>query len=191
MGARGITSQALFDAIHSKAVAYYETVSIDVGAGYYITNAPVDITVDNQLYRSFGQLISFDAVEENVDLEIAELTLSISAIAAYDNDNNSFAQTILASEYVDKTVQIKRVYFDMHNDVVGSVEIFKGRIDKGSIATDISGTSSVEISVSSHWVDFSRANGRFTNSNSQQNLFSNDVGFDYAVEVQKEIEWKE
>ena len=69
--------------------------------------------------------------------------------------------------------------------------MFEGTIqDVAIVATKES--CSVEITTASHWVDFDRQNGRFTNENSQKSIsaFSADDGLQFSRDVQKEIEWK-
>jgi hypothetical protein len=51
-------------------------------------------------------------------------------------------------------------------------------------------TATVVVETASHWGDFDRENGRFTNENSQKAIFSGDEGFQFARDIQKEIEWK-
>ena len=69
--------------------------------------------------------------------------------------------------------------------------LFEGRISNAAITYDIEGVSSVLLQAASHWVDFTRRSGRFTNDNSQQYHFENDVGFEYSKLVFKDVKWQE
>ncbi len=72
------------------------------------------------------------------------------------------------------------------------VVLYKGYINNMNAALSESGDSTTaSISTASHWTDFDRVSTRFTNSNSQQNIHSDDEGFSYAKEVQKEVVWRE
>ena len=50
-------------------------------------------------------------------------------------------------------------------------------------------TSTVNLSVVSHWADFEKKSGRQTNNNSQQRFFSTDVGMDFASQTVLDIKW--
>lgn len=199
MSNRGITGAELLAEVGKHSVEYYECVEIQVGSGYYITNAPRDLTVDAQPYRALGQLLDFGDVEENITFEVAQLEVRVSALPAYDDNDASWTNRILNEEYQNRPVVISRVYIDANGDTVGSFEIYKGYINTVGIKHAPTGESSVSIDTSSHWIDFERTNGRFTNSTSQQHsgdlnaglqYFENDLGFEFAKRVQKDIEWK-
>ena len=68
--------------------------------------------------------------------------------------------------------------------------VFDGRIDKPTIKHDIeSETANASMTASSHWTDFSRKAGRYTNDASQQTHFGGDDCFQYAIDFEKEIKW--
>ena len=50
-------------------------------------------------------------------------------------------------------------------------------------------TSSLTLSIVSHWADFNKKNGRKTNNTSQQRFFSTDVGMDFASQTVQDIKW--
>ena len=66
--------------------------------------------------------------------------------------------------------------------------LYKGKIESFTIQeTDT--TSSVNLSIVSHWADFEKKNGRKTNNTSQQRFFSGDVGMDFASQTVQDIKW--
>jgi hypothetical protein len=68
--------------------------------------------------------------------------------------------------------------------------VFEGRIDQPTISEEwTSGKSTVSISATNSWVDFSRNTGRHGNNAEQQIYFPNDVGFEFASEIVKDITW--
>jgi hypothetical protein len=192
MANRGIADPNIIAAIGQSTTTYYECVDFAVGPGYYVTNAPRDMYVNSTTYHAFGQFLGFGAIEENAVFDINKITLSVSAIAAYDNNGDKFAQVLLNSNYIDKPVNVWRVYFDSANQQIGSIKLFEGLINGAGIKVSVSGESAVSVEVSNHWVDFKRSNGLYTNVNSHQSraYASTDLGFEYAKEVQKEITWK-
>lgn len=199
MSNRGITGATLLAEVGKHSVEYYECVDIQVGNGYYITNAPRNITIGGQEYIALGQLLDFGDVEENVTFEVSQLELRVSALPAYDDNDESWTLRILSETYQNREVVISRAYFDADANHVGSFEIYKGYIDGVGVKHTPTGESAVSIDTSSHWVDFERTNGRFTNTQSQQHakdlnpgldFYENDEGFSFASKVQKDIEWK-
>lgn len=193
MANRGITGTLLTE-VQKKAVTYVDMVFIDVNGGYYVTTHNNPITYQSNVYQSFGQLLSFDTIEENINFEIPNIKITISGIPAHDNSNQTnFATTVIGADYTDKDVKIYRKYFNADGSEItqdeGVIQIFEGTIQDASIAANKE-TCVVELTTASHWVDFDRQNGRFTNENSQKDAFSGDEGMQYARDVQKEIEWK-
>lgn len=188
MALRNITDSNLLATIDSKIATYYELVHLDVGAGYYLTNGPYDIEYGGNTYRAFGQLLGIDTVEDNIQFEIATLRVTVSGISAYE-DGSSPIVDFLDLEYANRPVYLYRTYY---NDTAyaGTIEIYRGYINGASIAYSRTDSTTVQVDVASHWTDFARSTGRFTNNSSQQYHFPGDLGFEYCSEVQKEIEWK-
>lgn len=204
MANRGITSQALLDAINDQVVTFYEmfeitTVQNGSDVVYRLTNAPQDITYDSNTYKAFGQYIGAGAVEENANQDIPQIKIQISGIAPYESGaigestDTSFMQTILAdtTTYIDQPVKMFRAFYGLNNAQIGSFLLFEGQTVSASIEYDNQGISAVNMTVSSHWVNFQRYTGRFTNTNSQQSFFPNDTGLDKAERVQKDIIWQQ
>lgn len=200
MASRGITG-ALLTEIGKHSVEYYECLNITVGSGYFITNAPRDITIPGHIssYKAVGQMLDFGDIEENVTFEVTGLEIRLSALPAYDDAGASWANRVLTETYQNRPVYMFRVYLDANGDYVGHFLIYEGFIDNVSIVFSPSGESAVSIETSSHWVDFQRTNGIYTNLNSHQSRaqinpslasMATDLGFVYAAEVQKDLEWK-
>ena len=202
MSNRGITNPALLAEIASKTVQYYELVAIetvqnDVTKWYYISNAPRDLVYGGNTYKSFGALLGFDTVEENSNFEIPTLKLQISGIAPIDSTSgDSFLKIMLlpSTQYIDRSVVIHRVFLQQDQYIAGSdtgFELYRGFITNAQAQHDNLGVTTVALTTSSHWTNFDRATGRRTCTASQSVLYPADLGFEYCVEVQKEIEWKE
>ena len=65
---------------------------------------------------------------------------------------------------------------------------FFGTIDEYNIKDDTN-TASLVLSVTSHWGNFSKVNGRTTTDNSQQKVFSGDKGMEFSALTVKDIKW--
>jgi hypothetical protein len=125
------------------------------------------------------------------------MAINISGIQPYEanavNPNESFMQTIIkdSTVYVDQPVKVYRSFYGLDNLQIGAFLLFEGQIVSAAIEYDVESTATVELKVSSHWVNFQRYTGRFTNTNSQQTYYSGDTGFDRANRVQKDIIWQQ
>ena len=201
MADRGITG-ALLTAIGKQVVVYYElfevtTIQSGSTVVYYLTNAPQDVQSNGNTYRAFGQFIGMGSVNENATQEIAQIAINISGIQPYEanavNPSESFMETIIKDTtiYIDQPVKIYRSFYGLNNLEIGSFLLFEGQTVSAAIEYDSENTAAVELKVSSHWVNFQRYTGRFTNTNSQQVYYSGDTGFDRAVRVQKDIIWQQ
>lgn len=178
----------LSQAQQAKAVEYFEIVHLDVGDGYRLTNAPRDIVYNSNTYTSFGILLNFDAIEENSNLEIPSLDITISGIAP-NQSGNSTLQDLIGENYANKTVTIDRQYF-LDGALQGTVNVYKGYITGADLLQSADNISNVTVKTASHWHDFARQNARRTNSNSQKAVYASDEGFAFSTEVQKSITWK-
>ena len=66
--------------------------------------------------------------------------------------------------------------------------LFYGTIDEYKI-TDDTNTARLNLTVTSHWANFSKTNGRTTTDNSQQRFFSGDKGMEYSALTVRDIKW--
>jgi hypothetical protein len=182
-------SSGLIATTSKHTVQYYELVYIGVNGGYYITNAPFDIYYEGNMYLMAGALLSVDNIIEDIGFEIQKLSIGVSGLAYLNDDSLPFMQEILGVDYIDKDVTISRAYYT--NDVYqGGLEVYKGFIDSAAVTDGIGNGGAVSITTSSHWSNFARVTGRYTNLSSQQSYFPSDMGFEFSKEIQKSIEWK-
>ena len=195
---RGITNQALLDALDEKIVVYYETVEITlelngVDTIYRLTNSPREFTIGSTTYSSFGQLLEFDNIKESAVFEITDMSITLSGLDPYEpNTGDPLLEVLLrdTTKYIDRPVQVNRAYFTTAGAYIDSIELFRGFIKTaGAYHNDLE-TTTVSIDATSHFVDFQRRSGRRTNENNQKFYFSGDEGMQYAIEVIKDIEWK-
>ena len=195
---RGITNQALLDALDEKVVVYYETVDITltlngVDTIYRLTNSPRELTVGSDTYSSFGQLLEFDNIRESAVFEVTDMSITLSGLEPHEpNTGDALLEVFLrdTTKYVDRPVQVNRAYFTQSGVYIDSIELFRGYIKTASLYHHDHETTTVSVDCSSHFVDFYRRNGRRTNDNNQKFHFANDEGMAYAIETIKDIEWK-
>lgn len=179
--------------IEREVIEYYDCVAINIDAthNYYYTQAPYNLTLtDTNEYKAAGGLLKISEYVDNTNFSIEKLSLSLAGIVDMQG-TKSVLETIQELEYIDKPVTIYRAFME-DNAVAHEVTLFKGFINGITATFDNQGdTTQAAVDISSHWTDFDRVSTRYTNSKSQQEFFPADNGFDFAVDVQKEVVWKE
>lgn len=195
------------DVIASNSIEYYDCVAINIDAthNYYLTQAPFDLTLsDGNKYIAAGGLLQITDFIDNANFTIEKLDIQLAGIVSLPT-GETVLKTIQELDYMDKPVIIYRAFIDpdyttgnaprlvMRDSVTNSEPVlYKGFITNIAAALSESGDStSAAIQTSSHWLDFDRVSSRYTNTNSQENIHTGDVGMEYAKEIQKEIRWVE
>jgi len=159
-------------------------LKIDLSTPLYLTENPFNITYDGNTYQTSASLVSVGSVTESTDLKVGEINITFSGV------DTSVLQTILSQNLINRQVQTwKVVVNDETGAIIGDpIPSFTGYIT--SFRLDESPPeSSVSVNAASHWADFNKKNGRFTNNNSQQNIFSGDLGMQYAANTIKDLKW--
>jgi len=151
----------------------------------YMTDAYKAITFGGNEYIAVGHFMGFSDIEEAAEVMVSSVTLSLSGI------DQVWLSNVLNKDYIDRTVKIYTAFLDdAQTLVIDPVLIFEGRMDSPTISENPDdGRSSVSISATNAWVDFSRKTGRHTNHEEQQIHFSGDNGFEFASEIVKDIIW--
>ena len=151
----------------------------------YMTDAFKDITYNSNNYIAVGHFMGFSDIEEAAEVIVSSVTLSLSGV------DQVWISRVLNKAYIDRTVKIYTAFLDDAQAlIVDPVLIFEGRMDTPAIQEDPeSGKSSVSVSATNSWVDFSRKTGRHTNHEEQQIHFAGDKGFEFASEIVKDITW--
>lgn len=159
-------------------------IKINIGSGaLYLTDYGVSLTdVDAQVYPDSANVIEVGNASETGALKINSLTLTLTGA------NQAFIAAFLQNAYIDKQVIIKRAIVDANDNVTDSFVFFDGRIVTYSIE-DTERDSVINIDIASHWADFEKLKNRRTNLNSQQVYFPDDLGFEYASAVVKDLRW--
>lgn len=184
--ARGYNSTAKAESLKSfNSIATLVEVLVDPSNPTYLTDFARNISHDSKTFQSAQGVLSISSLTENSSNGIESVSLSLSAIP------DDFVSMFLDYAYIDRPVKIHKLFLDDAGAALGnSVLIFDGRIDKPVIKHDFEGrTATIGISASSHWVDFSRKSGRFTNEANQKVYFSGDDCFKFAIDYEKEIVW--
>lgn len=197
----------LAEIVERKTIEYYDCVAIDIDANhtYLMTQAPFDLDLThNTVYPAYatfkaaGGLLGISEITENAVFSIDKINITVAGIVPLNPGDDPIMVEAQTLEYIDKPVTIYRAF--LRNDdtkpfgslIEYQITAFKGYIDAMAVTQNSSGdTTQVNIDISSHWTDFNRVTTRYTNNTSQKEYFPSDAGFEYSVEIQKEITWRE
>ena len=150
-----------------------------------MTDAFKDISYNSNTYTAVGHFMGFSDIEEAAEVIVSSVTLSLGGI------DQVWVSRVLNKAYIDRTVKVYTAFLDDALAlVVDPVLIFEGRMDTPTIQENPdAGTSSVSVTATNAWVDFSRTTGRHTNHEEQQVHFAGDKGFEFASEIVSDIKW--
>lgn len=179
---RGI-GQSVITELAKDAFEMAHIITIDFSNKVYLTNHAHDISYGSNTYSASAHILQISDANEVTGPNASTFTLNLSGV------QQSFISILLSENYVDREVVVDMVVLDSSGSVIGQpINIHNGRIDGFSIKDDNS-TSQINLSVASHWADFSKQSGRRTNHASQQIHFAGDQGFEFAASTVKDIKW--
>lgn len=155
------------------------------GVNTYLTDAPVDMSYGGNTYTSLGQLLGMTDIQEEEDLKIESIDITLSAI---DTD---IVKLFLDYDYIDRRVLVHRAVTGADYAIIGTpILVFDGRLDQPRLAEDYEARkATLAVSASSHWSDFESIGGRHTNNTEHQILYPGDDFFAPGAETQKDVKW--
>jgi len=150
----------------------------------YLTDYMMDIDYGSNTYESSEYLLGFSDINESSTIRVGSMSIELSSVG------QAFTSIFLTYPYVGKQVIIRRAIMNStSNAIIGDpVIIYDGRIESFSM-NEGNSNSTISIGVASHWSDFEKQAGRYTNTNSQSLFFSGDKGFDFAANSVKDLKW--
>ncbi len=170
-------------ALESGAFRMCHLLQIDFTQSLFITDSDYPVNYDGETYLPAGHLLRISNTSETQDLRVGSMSIELSGV------NQQYVAILLNQNYINRKVQIYLAVLDTAGAVTGdAIKTYEGIIESFSL-NDRDTSSSISLKVSSHWADFERKSGRFTNNNSQQYFFSADTGMRFAAESIKDIKW--
>lgn len=170
-------------ALASDSIRMCHLVQIDFDSVIRITDYFHRVVKVADAFIPAGHLLAIGATQETQELRIGSLQISLSAV------DKAYVSIFLNTDYLNRRVRIWKAVLDASGAIVGdAILTFDGQITGYNISENPD-SSTISVSCSSHWADFERKAGRFTNNNSQQYFFPNDTGFRFAAESIKDIKW--
>jgi len=157
-------------------------VKIDFSTAVYMTDNFHEITYAGNAYQPGGHFLGLSEIKETAELKVGSTTLLLSGV------EQTYISAILGGDYVNRQVLVHRVVLENGAIVGDPILVLDGRIAHFAIA-DSDGGSQIQLTISSHWADFEGKNGRVTSDNSQQSVFSGDLGMEFSAQLIRNISW--
>jgi hypothetical protein len=158
-------------------------IYLGVGSGLRVTDHASDISYDSQTWDASPYLLEVGTPSESRDLRVNQLGIQFSGVG------QAYQSVFLQNDWMNKPATVYLLILDSNGGITGApLVIFNGQITNWQF-TESRKNSKVIVSISSHWADFQKTQGRLTNNNSQQFYFDGDVGFQYAAHTVRDIKW--
>lgn len=170
-------------ALQQDSVRLAHLVRIGFDTELFLTDYAHQVSYLTHRYLPASHLLALDDVQETQDLRVGSITVNLSGV------DQSYISIFLNQQYVNRRVRIFLAILDSSGQIIGDpIKTFDGEIVGYSLQESKDNTV-INMKAASHWADFERKNGRFTNNNSQQYYFPNDTGMRFAAESIKDIKW--
>jgi len=156
---------------------------LNVSTGLRFTDHYKDVTYDSNTYTASSLFTKLSSVTESSEIQVSNITVT------FTGADQTITSIFLSNDYIEKEAEIYKGFIGSNEAVIADpFLLFKGRIESFSISETLK-DSKVNISIASHWADFSKVEGRKTNTGSQQIHFSGDLGFEFASQTVQDIKW--
>jgi len=152
----------------------------------YLTDAPVDIEYDNNLYLANGLLLKMGNFKQTIDIRVGSLPIEFSAVTP------EMVALLLGSPQDARDVSVLLAILNDDYSIAGLPIIMSSMIVDGEpkIIDDPSkGVATIKQKISSEFANWKMTNGRRTTESSQKKHFPNDTGLAFAAEAGKEHKW--
>jgi len=157
-------------------------VELNLSTVIRLTDFYRDVTYNSESYEAGGSFLSVDSTTETGQLEVNEINL------LFSNVTDQVRSLVQDGAFTGVKVEIYIAYFDANEDIVGAVNYFTGNIRNVSIQENIEDTT-LSMTVASHWANWNLTKGRHYSDESQQSVYANDRGLEYATQTKPNVRW--
>lgn len=142
-------------------------------------------------YSAAGTLLTFGATTETTQIRVNSISVNLSGV------DTAILDDLINYNIVNKRIVIYRSFFDGDTfDSNRTFQIFDGLIRNWALNEE-DDSSTVSVSVATHWANFEQKQNRFTNTSSQRATkrynssvrFESDRGFEYSSAMIGDIHW--
>ena len=150
----------------------------------YMTDAWKPVTWGGHTYTAQGHFLSFDGLTETAELQVPNLTLTLSTV------DQVWIAIALTKPYIDRRLIIYKAFLDYTQNIISSpMQIWAGGMDSMVISDAPQGKCAIVVTATSQWGDFERRPGRHTNPQEQSVFFPNDRFFEFCIALKSNITW--
>lgn len=152
----------------------------------YMNDSYKTISFNEVDYLGIGHFMGFSDIEETADVMVSSMTLSLSGV------DKIWIANVLDNDYINRIIKIHIAFLDVDSNalIIDPVLIFEGQMDSPTISEDPdAGKSTVSITATNSWVDFTRKTGRHANNEEQQVRYPGDKGFEFASQNIDNLIW--
>lgn len=180
--ARSIHASTLAE-IANNSLRIAHLVSIAFDTPIYLTDHGRQVSYGGNDYSPSGHFLAMSDPSEQRKLNVAKVNLTLSGVS------QEYISILLAQNWVNRSAVISKAFLDASGAVIGDpISIFDGLLSNFQIRESDNGCR-ITLEIASHWADFQRKVGRYTNHNSQQFYFSSDMGMEFSAAATTDIPW--
>ena len=179
---RNITT-ALADELKATQIELLMLIKAEFDSGTLrFWNGLGDLSYDSQTWTGSGDLLSIGPAEETSDIRAGGASFVLSGVPV---DIVSYA---LTEDYQDRLITAWLGAVSAGSIVADPVIWFQGRMDVMELS-DNGETASVTLTAENRMVDLERPRERHYTDQDQQELYSGDVGLEFATEQERRVIW--
>ena len=157
-------------------------VELNLSTVIRLTDFYRDVTYNSESYEAGGSYLAVNTTTETGQLQVNDINLSFS------NVTDQVRSLVQDGSFTDKKVEVYIAYFDSNEDIVGAVNYFTGKIKNVNITETIDSTT-LGMTVASHWANWNLTKGRHYSDESQQSVYTGDRGLEYATQTKSDVRW--
>ena len=137
------------------------------------------------LSQSDVALVNVGDVKRQLEVGSDALTLQ------FDNTDNTLYSEYILTNHVGKFVTITALFTDADGDILAAdagMQVYTGLVDSWGL-TESSSNARFALKLTSHWAAWKIKKSRYTNSESQEELYAGDTLFEFAHQEDLPIKW--
>lgn len=174
---------AVITALASDAFVMADLVELFFTSPVRFSSAGFDIEYGGNTYTANEHLQKIGTISQTVDVRVGTITITLGGA------DQTWFSVFLTQNYIGVPVTLSKAILDNAGNVIGEPILFFSGTISGAQFDESDRDSSVEVSCSSQWANFSAINGRKTNDTDQQRLFPGDLGMEFAPKTINDIPW--
>lgn len=146
-----------------------------------------DIEFDGVTYLRANNMLTISTVTETGDIETSPVVVELSGL------NEGIIAALYLYSHINRALTLLRAILRADGELVGVVTLFDGLTTSATILDAAPAESApapiAQIEAASHFGDLDQKRGRYTNDESQKDIFPGDKGFEFVTELVEPLVW--